>query len=37
MEKKNGPWTIKETAKKFVSNFFTVFEDKVVQPDGKKR
>ena len=35
MEKKNGPWTIKETEKKFESDFFSVFEDKVIQPDGK--
>ena len=36
MEKKNGPWTIKDTTKKFANDFFTVFEDKVIQPDGKE-
>jgi 8-oxo-dGTP pyrophosphatase MutT (NUDIX family) len=35
MERKNGNWTIKETEKKFDNEFFKVFEDKVVQPDGK--
>ena len=34
MERKNGSWTIKDTKKKFANDFFTVFEDKVVQPDG---
>lgn len=33
--KKNGNWTIKETKKKFENEFFKVYEDKVVQPDGK--
>jgi 8-oxo-dGTP pyrophosphatase MutT (NUDIX family) len=35
MERKNGNWTIKETEKKFANDFFKVFNDKVVQPDGK--
>lgn len=35
MEKKNGNWTIKETEKVFGNDYFKVFEDKVVQPDGK--
>lgn len=35
MAKKNGNWTIKETKKKFSNDFFQVFEDKVIQPDGK--
>lgn len=35
MERKNGPWTIKETETKFENDFFTVYEDKVVRPDGK--
>lgn len=35
MSKKNGNWTIKKTEKKFANDFFKVFEDKVVQPDGK--
>ena len=33
--RKNGDWTIKETKKKFANDFFKVFEDKVIQPDGK--
>ncbi len=35
MEKKNGNWTIKETEKVFGNDYFKVFEDKVIQPDGK--
>jgi ADP-ribose pyrophosphatase len=35
MEHKNGNWTIKETEKKFHNDFFTVYEDKVIKPDGK--
>jgi len=35
MEKKNGPWTIKKTEKIHENDFFTVYKDSVVQPDGK--
>ncbi len=35
MEKKNGDWTIKKTEEKFKCNYFTVFQDEVIQPDGK--
>lgn len=35
MEKKNGPWTIKNTEKVHENDFFTVYRDDVVQPDGK--
>jgi len=35
MEKKNGNWTIKNTKKIFENDFFTVYEDEVIQPDGK--
>lgn len=35
MEKKNGPWTIKETRRIYKNEFLELFEDKVVQPDGK--
>ena len=35
MSKKNGEWTIKETREKFANDFVKVFEDKVIQPDGK--
>ena len=35
MERKNGPWTIKETGKRFENDFFTVYLDKVIRPDGK--
>ena len=35
MERKNGNWTIKKTEKKFANDFFKVFNDKVIQPDGK--
>ena len=34
MERKNGDWTIKETRKIFENEFFKVFEDDVIQPDG---
>lgn len=35
MERKNGNWTIKQRRKIFENDFFKVFEDDVVQPDGK--
>ena len=35
MVKKNGSWTIKKTEKKFANDFFKVFEDSVIQPNGK--
>ncbi len=35
MEKKNGNWTIKKTEKKFDNEFFKVFEDKVIRPNGE--
>ena len=35
MERKNGNWTIKATRKIFENDFFKVFEDEVIQPDGK--
>src|SRR5215212_2722647 len=34
MEKKNGPWTIKETRQIYKNEFLELFEDKVIQPDG---
>lgn len=34
MEKKNGNWTIKKTRKVFDNDFFKVFNDQVVRPDG---
>ncbi|HXG86118.1 MAG TPA: NUDIX hydrolase [Pyrinomonadaceae bacterium] len=36
MEKKNGPWTIKNTEKVHETDFFTVYKDEVIQPDGKE-
>jgi hypothetical protein len=35
MEKKNGPWTIKKTEKVHENDFFAVYKDDVIQPDGK--
>jgi 8-oxo-dGTP pyrophosphatase MutT (NUDIX family) len=35
MGKKNGNWTIKNTEEKFSNDFFAVFEDRVIQPDGE--
>jgi 8-oxo-dGTP pyrophosphatase MutT (NUDIX family) len=36
MEKKNGPWTIKETRQIYAGEFIEVFEDKVIRPDGEE-
>jgi 8-oxo-dGTP pyrophosphatase MutT (NUDIX family) len=33
--RKNGNWTIKTTRKVFENDFFKVFEDEVIKPDGK--
>jgi 8-oxo-dGTP pyrophosphatase MutT (NUDIX family) len=35
MKKKNGDWTIKDTKKIFENDFFKVYEDDVIEPDGK--
>jgi 8-oxo-dGTP pyrophosphatase MutT (NUDIX family) len=35
MYKKKGEWTIKSTVKKFENEFFSVYEDQVIRPDGK--
>jgi 8-oxo-dGTP pyrophosphatase MutT (NUDIX family) len=35
MERKNGNWTIKGTRQIFENDYFKVFEDEVIQPDGK--
>jgi len=35
MKKKNGDWTIKDRKKSFENDFFKVFEDDVIEPDGK--
>jgi 8-oxo-dGTP pyrophosphatase MutT (NUDIX family) len=35
MKKKNGEWTIKDTKKMFENDFFKVYEDDVIEPDGK--
>jgi len=35
MEKKNGNWTIKKTTEVFGNDFFKVFNDKVIQPNGE--
>lgn len=35
MKTKNGDWIIKQRRKIFENDFFKVFEDDVVQPDGK--
>lgn len=35
MEKKNGLWTIKQTRRIYQNEFIEVFEDAVIQPDGK--
>lgn len=35
MTKKNGDWTIKKTKKVFENDYFTVFEDDVIRPDGE--
>lgn len=33
--KKNGNWTIKKTEKVFDNDFFKVFDDQVIRPDGE--
>ena len=35
MKKKKGDWTIKDTEKIFENDFFKVFEDDVIAPDGE--
>lgn len=35
MSRKNGNWTIKKTEKIYTNDFFTVYLDEVVEPDGK--
>lgn len=35
MARKNGNWTVKETEKKFDNEYFRVYQDKVIQPDGE--
>jgi len=35
MSKKNGNWTIKKTKKIFFNDYFKVFQDDVVRPNGK--
>lgn len=35
MERKNGPWTIKETESKYKDEFLELFVDHVLQPDGE--
>ena len=35
MERKNGPWTIKESERVFKNEFIEVVNDRVVQPDGQ--
>jgi 8-oxo-dGTP pyrophosphatase MutT (NUDIX family) len=33
--REHGPWKIAETAKRFTSEFFEVYEDRVTRPDGE--
>ncbi len=35
MERKNGPWKIKESVREYRNQFVEVVEDKVVQPDAE--
>ncbi|HEV2860670.1 MAG TPA: NUDIX hydrolase [Pyrinomonadaceae bacterium] len=35
MGRKNGPWTVEESALKYKNEFIEVHEDKVTRPDGK--
>ena len=35
MEKKNGPWTIKESQRVFKNEFLELINEQVIQPDGK--
>jgi 8-oxo-dGTP pyrophosphatase MutT (NUDIX family) len=35
LSRKHGPWTIKETVRKYRNEFIEVLEDQVIQPDGQ--
>jgi 8-oxo-dGTP pyrophosphatase MutT (NUDIX family) len=35
MERKNGPWTVKGTSRKYRNDLFEMCEDRVTQPDGE--
>ncbi len=35
MERKRGPWTVKETNSPYKDNFIEVFVDQVIKPDGE--
>ena len=35
MEKKHGPWTIRETEQKYCHDLVEVYEDQVTRPDGE--
>ncbi len=35
MARRNGPWTITDSAEKYRNGFITVREDRVLQPDGR--
>jgi len=35
MLRRHGPWTIEETTEKHRDSFMTVFEDRVIRPDGR--
>jgi 8-oxo-dGTP pyrophosphatase MutT (NUDIX family) len=35
MERKHGPWTIRETAEKYRDEFIAVYADSVIRPDGE--
>jgi 8-oxo-dGTP pyrophosphatase MutT (NUDIX family) len=35
MEKRHGPWTIKESREKYRDDFIVVYEDSVTRPDGE--
>ena len=36
MEKKNGNWTIRKTEEVFANDYFKVYNDSVINPDGKE-
>lgn len=35
MTRKHGPWTVKETVRRYADDFVEFYEDKVLKPDGE--
>ncbi|HEV2764089.1 MAG TPA: hypothetical protein VGV38_13985, partial [Pyrinomonadaceae bacterium] len=35
MTRQHGPWTVKETIRRYADDFVEFYEDKVLKPDGE--